>query len=532
MKLAWHPSNSNILASGSRDHLVKVWDVTDMVSPLKSVTSVDPVDRLKWIPSRQGATSLIGVATLLGDSALTIWNIREPHIPKYSFKKDSKNKITDVCFLPEIAIYTTKTNSIIVDGFSNAMNLMEERRGHPLCCDILENYAFTFDNDSSQSSSSPLPSSTLSSQKFNIDSEKPNKKIHFLNAHSLNSCYNQEVHFHSIEEELLFFVEQYKVSKDSPLQAIKYNSDLCQSVGKTELSKIWDSVYQLLNDEEQLIYERKSSVPTQISLDKDKGGGPISPDPLPTKTSGSSSYSGKTENLIRILRYYKKRPDRFMTDLKCERILIPAREPSGTNSDPKILLLEEYEKELLLEINTSNINLGLEEELSAEHKSQAVVEVITELIDNGEFIHGYQLYLCLSSMIQGLDTATIRLWTWTYIELLNTMGFYNKATNMMKHSDMEQLFEGMQRKLNPIQMKCASCKSELETYRSGVCGKCLKHPSCAICQKKVTGLNLWCQICGHGGHYSDMKAWFSHKDATCASGCGHSCFRFYKADSS
>lgn len=39
----------------------------------------------------------------------------------------------------------------------------------------------------------------------------------------------------------------------------------------------------------------------------------------------------------------------------------------------------------------------------------------------------------------------------------------------------------------------------------------------------IKGMMLWCQICGHGGHYMEMKQWFKTHDQ-CPSGCQHKCF--------
>jgi len=525
MKIAWHPSEQGIFASGSRDHIVKIWNVSDMSQPLKTLTCVDPVDRLKWIPSRNGSSRLLGVATLLGDSALSVWDIAEPSMPKWVFKQDSKGKLTDVCYLPEAAIYSTKTNSLIVQGYSHALPLLDERRARPLCCDILENYAFTFPSEQSMSHLE-----SMSIQKL-LTAVKPPQTIHFINAHSLNSCYDQKIHFTSLEEELLFFVEQYRVNTSYPFQALKDNAALCESVGKTELAKIWTSVYELLNEDDAMGKYSPIQKPVVVipgaepKTTINSGAIEMTSGKLPTSVPFSIGTADKTDNLVRILRYYKKRPDKFLTDLKSEKILISKRNVSESGGDIKIYLLEEYEKELLQEIALAN-NTGEEEELGWEHRSEAVLQVIEELIDNGEFIHGYQMYLCLSPLLH-VSGEQVRVWTWTYIELLTTMGFFNKAINMVKHSNMEQLLEGMQRKLNPLNLRCVDCKTELEPNKSGECTKCQKARSCAICQKSIKGLELWCQICGHGGHFSEMKSWFAKKDASCASGCGHYCFRFY-----
>ena len=499
MKVAWHPTQPNILASGSRDHLVKIWNTLDWQQPSKVITNVEPVDRLKWVPSQSPSPStLLGVGSVLGDSSLSIWDIQAPFIPKYTFKTDSKNKITDFVLIPEMTIYSTKTSSVVAERFENSSCLVDERRGHPLCCDILENYCFAYDAESVESLSSK-PIEILAMK------DKSNRQIHFFNAHSINSCYEQECKFNNQEEELQFFVEKYKVMCGHPLQSLLLNRDLCRQVGKTEIASIWSSLYELYYDE---------NPDTQTIADFHYSNDQLKP--------SSSTSNDRADNMIKILKFYKQNPERFLTDVRNQRLLIEEKEPGR---EPDFSILESYEKHLLDEIRGLQIK-EIDDDLNSQQKSKAVLTIINELIDNGEFIHGYQMYVCLSPLIVALDSKQVRLWTGTYIDLITTMGFYNKANNLVKHSNLE-IFEGLQKKLQPMHAKCSNCKVDIEPMQQGVCGKCGKSRKCGICQKSIKGLNLWCQICGHGGHFPEMKIWFEKPNASCPTGCGHVCFKFY-----
>jgi hypothetical protein len=499
MKVAWHPTQSNVLASGSRDHLVKVWNTADWQHPSKIITNVEPVDRLKWVPSSSHfPTTLLGIGSILGDSSLSIWDVQDPFIPKHTFKTDSKNKITDFCLIPDMAIYTTKTTSVVAESYENAPCLVDERRGHPLCCDILENYCFAYDSDSIES---------LSSRNTDvlISKEKSNRQIHFFNAHTINSCYEQDCQFKSQEEELLFFVEKYKIVSGHPLRSLLLNADLCKQVGKTEIAAIWQSLHELYLDENL----DTQGVPTHQN----------SPDNL---KAAASSSSEKLDVIGKIMNFYKQNPERFLTDIHNQRVLVIEKD---VGRETEFIILENYQKVLLEEVRTSQVK-EQDEDLGSLEKSKAVLAIINELIDNGEFIHGYQMYVCLSPLIVALDSKQVRLWTGTYIDLITTMGFYNKANNLVKHSKLE-IFEGLQKKLQPMHAKCCFCKVDIEPMQQGVCAKCGNCRKCGICQKTVKGLNLWCQICGHGGHFPEMKRWFERPNSSCPSGCGHVCFKFY-----
>lgn len=501
MKVAWHPTEPNLLASGSRDHMVKIWNIQDMASPQKMITNVEPVDRLKWVPSSsRQPTSLIGIGSVLGDSTLSVWDVHNPFIPKHTFKTDSKNKITDFVFIPDLALYTNKASSLVAEGFDNAPCLIDERRAHPLCCDILENYCFSYDTQYSEGSSS---------NQFDLLNSQPklNRHINFFSAHLINSCYQQESKFTSQEEEMLFFVEKYKVVSGHPLRSLLYNHELCKDMGKIEIAEIWLSLHSLFFDENMDQQEIPKSVPPSGDLSKQAG----------------SVAQEKADLMVKIMNFYKQNPDRFLTDLQNQRIMFVEKEPGR---EPELMILENHEKVLSQELGGSYGGKEIVEELSTRQKSKAAYALINELIDNGEFIHGYQMYVCLSPMLEPLDAKTMRLWTGTYIDLLTSMGFYNKANYLVKHSSLE-IFEGLQKKLQPMHSKCATCKAELEPMQEGYCSKCKSTRKCGICQKTVKGLYLWCQICGHGGHFPEMKGWFEKQNASCPSGCGHVCFKFY-----
>lgn len=65
---------------------------------------------------------------------------------------------------------------------------------------------------------------------------------------------------------------------------------------------------------------------------------------------------------------------------------------------------------------------------------------------------------------------------------------------------------------------CERCKQN-----SQICSICQKNPViCSICRNNVKGMSTFCLKCGHGGHLSHVRDWFS-KNELCPSGCGCKC---------
>ena len=75
-----------------------------------------------------------------------------------------------------------------------------------------------------------------------------------------------------------------------------------------------------------------------------------------------------------------------------------------------------------------------------------------------------------------------------------------------------------------IHTACSRCGMELpERVSSPWCTRCKRCAGlCSVCRRPVRGLLHWCPVCGHGGHLSCHKLWFS-QNTTCPSGCGHDC---------
>ena len=75
-----------------------------------------------------------------------------------------------------------------------------------------------------------------------------------------------------------------------------------------------------------------------------------------------------------------------------------------------------------------------------------------------------------------------------------------------------------------IHTACSRCGMELpERVSSPWCSRCKRSAGlCSVCRRPVKGLLHWCPVCGHGGHLSCHKLWFTD-NSTCPSGCGHDC---------
>ncbi|GAB5363477.1 hypothetical protein AAMO2058_000886600 [Amorphochlora amoebiformis] len=137
----------------------------------------------------------------------------------------------------------------------------------------------------------------------------------------------------------------------------------------------------------------------------------------------------------------------------------------------------------------------------------------------------------LSKDILHIHEEWITRWVYEYIELLRMRKLHNEATAMI------QLSKGPMAEVNQeakVALTCSKCGHSAqdprtkEGERGYVCKFCrISMTRCSLCQLPVRGLYVWCQGCGHGGHFKHMMEWFGSPEGegVCPSGCLHRCHR-------
>eukprot|EP01083_Nonionella_stella_P280728 955014_1 len=82
LAIDWHPSDENLLATGSRDKTIKIWHTLDISRPVCTVQTVACVARVKWHPSR---VNQMASSSSIWDFGVHVWDIERPHVPIVSF---------------------------------------------------------------------------------------------------------------------------------------------------------------------------------------------------------------------------------------------------------------------------------------------------------------------------------------------------------------------------------------------------------------------------------------------------------------
>ncbi|OQR98641.1 hypothetical protein ACHHYP_08389 [Achlya hypogyna] len=78
LSLDWHPSQSSVIATGSRDRSVKIWDLNDVNKPRQTIALIANAGRIQWRPN---CPEHIATSSSITDSSINVWDTQRPFVP-------------------------------------------------------------------------------------------------------------------------------------------------------------------------------------------------------------------------------------------------------------------------------------------------------------------------------------------------------------------------------------------------------------------------------------------------------------------
>ncbi|CAG0879574.1 unnamed protein product [Darwinula stevensoni] len=154
--------------------------------------------------------------------------------------------------------------------------------------------------------------------------------------------------------------------------------------------------------------------------------------------------------------------------------------------------------------------------------SPLVIECLHFYAELGDVQTAVSLLLVLGDRVRNAIPKNVQeSWCEGYLEILSRLRLFNVATQVIELCTLPSI-HSLNHQSTVYHTKCPQCDHLL--VRSGwACDRCRQLTNtCSVCHQVVRGLYVWCQGCGHGGHMTHLKDWFS-QNTTCPTGCQHLC---------
>lgn len=264
--LDYHPTQQ-WLATGSRDKLIKVWNMSSAKPSLEyTINSIAVVGRVRWRPERKYH---IASCSLVVDYSIYIWDVRRPFIPYASFNEHT-NVTTDICFkgVPDVLLSTSKDSTIYKHATTEAQHPAEAANPQSGSINFRGDLLFvsktkskpTHQSIPSTGSASKLPFLKKSSHDT-VDSSEltfgdsfhlAKSSLHFFtmdsNEMAMESMRIDDAVTKTLKKDFLFFqgcASDYKLKPDAQLDflaLLDHNSNVARKHGRSNVSMLWNLV--------------------------------------------------------------------------------------------------------------------------------------------------------------------------------------------------------------------------------------------------------------------------------------------------
>ncbi|XP_028904840.1 GATOR complex protein WDR24 isoform X2 [Ornithorhynchus anatinus] len=139
----WHPEDRGWLATGGRDKMVKVWDMsTNRAKEIYCVQTIASVARVKWRPE---CKHHLATCSMMVDHNIYVWDVRRPYIPAAMFE-EHRDVTTGIVWRhphdPYFLLSGSKDSTLYQHIFKDASQPVERANPEGLCYGLFGDLAF------------------------------------------------------------------------------------------------------------------------------------------------------------------------------------------------------------------------------------------------------------------------------------------------------------------------------------------------------------------------------------------------------
>eukprot|EP01102_Stenamoeba_stenopodia_P018933 TRINITY_DN7028_c0_g1_i1.p1 TRINITY_DN7028_c0_g1~~TRINITY_DN7028_c0_g1_i1.p1 ORF type:complete len:798 (-),score=135.63 TRINITY_DN7028_c0_g1_i1:38-2431(-) len=555
----WHPEDRNMIASGGRDRMIKVWDLTNTSKPTATIQTISSVARIQWRPNHRNH---IASSASLMDFNIHIWDMKRPYFPFASFT-GHKDVATGIqWFQGDTLMSCGKDSFLMKHHISEAYRPVQHMcatsmswtasgdlavihdpiNRNPQESDATGNTAFSF-----------FPFATPSASQQSITSEDKGL-VKFYAAQEDSELFFDKKTF-------VYLAQHYRLSTTNLKETCLHNFNEAKAVGQHQIAQTWQVLMLLYGEQSkentiETTDEHKSELDTTTELlqengELDKSSSQIanlsfsltslSSDPLDPLISTVNEQSESDEldkkNIGLDLKSESIEPSFLSMEAigpvspspikPLSRVSTPSVKPLAAIADKSISktaspTLEENSVDILKSNNvkSNKTNKFGVQEFPLWNHDTIVRDTLSFYADSGDIQTCVTICLVLGGRINFERTQIVQ-WFSAYIDILHRFQLWVTANEVISKCDAMKI---MNQQSTTYYSGCPFClKPLLGPNPVWACENCKKiTSSCVICHQPVKGVFVWCQGCGHGGHANHISQWFS-KEKRCPSGCGHIC---------
>ncbi|MGH0165373.1 UNVERIFIED_CONTAM: hypothetical protein FKN15_048732 [Acipenser sinensis] len=259
----WHPEDRGWLATGGRDKMVKVWDITTIrAKEIHCVQTIASVARVKWRPERKYH---LATCSMMVDHNIYVWDVRRPFIPFATFE-EHKDVTTGIVWRhlhdPGFLLSGSKDSTLYQHKFKDASRPVDKANPEGLCFGLFGDLAFAAKESliSGGGDSNRKPYGSGGDRRYPIFFfKKPDLTEQFAHESSALSVFETDLESSRMD----WFVKtarRYLLSGKSFGELCDHNAKVAKELNRPQVSTTWTML--------RIMYSDPGNLATATSISK------------------------------------------------------------------------------------------------------------------------------------------------------------------------------------------------------------------------------------------------------------------------
>ncbi|XP_058254074.1 GATOR complex protein WDR24 isoform X2 [Hemibagrus wyckioides] len=561
----WHPEDRGWLATGGRDKMVKVWDMTtNRAKEIYCVQTIASVARVKWRPERRWH---LATCSMMVDHNIYVWDVRRPYIPFATFE-EHKDVATGIVWRnqhdPDVLLSGSKDSTLYQHMFNDASR--PEVRANPegLSFGLFGDLAFAAKESlmAAEGGRKPCPGGDRRYPIFFF--KKHDVMERFAQVSSVLSVFESDLDGGTRMDWFIETARRYQLSGRPFAELCDHNAKVAKELNRPQVSTTWTMLRIMysdpghptppanhnmsklgnmplmnsfsLKDMSAALNERNKenrqdnlhNLETNLNNDENE------------ETEGSDGQAeylfGEAELDDDDLYSIDHDNQAEETEFSLPQEAFPLRHEIVEHATAPELPAEKAESPQASGGETESVCLTPMESFSLISVSQLlfqprllpgffnaiVKDTLAYYAEQGDVQMAVSALIVLGERIRKeIDELTQEHWYMSYIDLLQRFELWNVSNEVIKLSTCSAI-TCLNQASTTLHINCSNCKRPMSN-KGWICDRCHQCASvCAVCHHVVKGLFVWCQGCSHGGHLEHVMEWLKSSNH-CPAGCGHLC---------